>query len=189
MAHSLDRCAHVTELTLQRVLLNCMTKAALEGMILKPIWSSLALLCSRNVKTVAARTVESCDVQFRRRSSIMFSLVDKVKLMQCPLKCRRKKSRLPWALSYSYGRALQASSLKVWGGDNSNNPAAQAQLWRGHDKTVRPAAQYRGQLRLRITSYYDRFQSCPSILSADLRGWAKKCGPLMKRAPTIFILM
>jgi len=34
----------------------------------------------------------------------------------------------PWALSFSYGRALQAPSLKVWGGVDENIPAAQAAL-------------------------------------------------------------
>jgi len=31
----------------------------------------------------------------------------------------------PWTLSYSYGRALQASALKAWSGDNSNAGKAQ----------------------------------------------------------------
>ena len=34
----------------------------------------------------------------------------------------------PWQLSFSYGRALQAPSLKAWLGDPSNVPAAQAAL-------------------------------------------------------------
>ena len=32
----------------------------------------------------------------------------------------------PWPLSYSYGRALQASALEAWRGDAANVPAAQA---------------------------------------------------------------
>jgi len=32
----------------------------------------------------------------------------------------------PWPLSFSYGRALQASALKVWAGDTGNAEAAQA---------------------------------------------------------------
>lgn len=34
----------------------------------------------------------------------------------------------PWALSFSYGRALQQSVLKAWGGKPENIPAAQAEL-------------------------------------------------------------
>ena len=37
---------------------------------------------------------------------------------------------LPWALSFSYGRALQQSALKTWGGDASNVEAAGAALSR-----------------------------------------------------------
>jgi fructose-bisphosphate aldolase class I len=32
----------------------------------------------------------------------------------------------PWALSFSYGRALQQSALQAWGGDAANTEAAQA---------------------------------------------------------------
>ena len=31
----------------------------------------------------------------------------------------------PWPLSFSYGRALQASALKAWGGEGANADAAQ----------------------------------------------------------------
>jgi fructose-bisphosphate aldolase class I len=34
----------------------------------------------------------------------------------------------PWAISFSYGRALQARPLKVWGGDANNTESAQAAL-------------------------------------------------------------
>ena len=34
----------------------------------------------------------------------------------------------PWALSFSYGRALQASVLKAWGGKDQNVAAAQKEL-------------------------------------------------------------
>ncbi len=32
---------------------------------------------------------------------------------------------LPWALTFSYGRALQAAALKAWGGKTENVAAAQ----------------------------------------------------------------
>jgi fructose-bisphosphate aldolase class I len=31
----------------------------------------------------------------------------------------------PWALTFSYGRALQAAAMKTWGGDSGNFEAAQ----------------------------------------------------------------
>ena len=33
---------------------------------------------------------------------------------------------LPWKLTFSYGRALQAAALKAWGGKSENVAAAQA---------------------------------------------------------------
>lgn len=34
----------------------------------------------------------------------------------------------PWALTFSYGRALQASVLRAWGGKKENVAAGQAEL-------------------------------------------------------------
>ncbi len=34
----------------------------------------------------------------------------------------------PWTLTFSYGRALQASALKAWGGKSENIQAGQAEL-------------------------------------------------------------
>ena len=39
-----------------------------------------------------------------------------------------RRGGAPWAISFSYGRALQAQPLKVWGGDVTNVEAAQAAL-------------------------------------------------------------
>ena len=36
--------------------------------------------------------------------------------------------RMPWKISFSYGRALQASVLKAWAGNPANKEAAQAKL-------------------------------------------------------------
>ena len=36
-----------------------------------------------------------------------------------------KNLRIPWHLSFSYGRALQHSCLKIWGGKNENCKKAQ----------------------------------------------------------------
>src|SRR4029453_7485967 len=36
----------------------------------------------------------------------------------------------PWQLSFSYGRALQASALKAWGGDPANVEAGQKAFYR-----------------------------------------------------------
>jgi fructose-bisphosphate aldolase class I len=40
----------------------------------------------------------------------------------------RFKSSCPWALAFSFGRALQQPSLEIWRGDKSRVPAAQQAL-------------------------------------------------------------
>jgi fructose-bisphosphate aldolase class I len=41
------------------------------------------------------------------------------------LSLMNKLGPLPWALSFSYGRALQAAALKAWGGKTENVAAGQ----------------------------------------------------------------
>ena len=36
--------------------------------------------------------------------------------------------RRPWSLSFSFGRALQNSSIKAWGGQDANKEAGQQAL-------------------------------------------------------------
>ena len=36
--------------------------------------------------------------------------------------------KAPWALTFSFGRALQAGALQAWGGEEANIPAAQAEF-------------------------------------------------------------
>lgn len=40
----------------------------------------------------------------------------------------RFKSRLAWALTFSFSRAIQQSALEIWSGQNSNVDAAQKYL-------------------------------------------------------------
>jgi fructose-bisphosphate aldolase class I len=41
---------------------------------------------------------------------------------------QRFKSRVPWALAFSYGRAIQQPAMEIWRGDEANVAAAQAAL-------------------------------------------------------------
>jgi fructose-bisphosphate aldolase class I len=53
----------------------------------------------------------------------------------------------PWALSFSYGRALQASALQAWGGDESNAEAAQAAfLHRSRMNSLAAAGEWSAEL-------------------------------------------
>jgi fructose-bisphosphate aldolase class I len=50
----------------------------------------------------------------------------------------RFKSRMPWALAFSFGRAIQEPALAVWRGEQANAPAAQRALH--HRATCNQAA-------------------------------------------------
>jgi fructose-bisphosphate aldolase, class I len=53
----------------------------------------------------------------------------------------------PWALSFSYGRALQASALAAWGGDPANAEAAQqAFLHRARMNSLAAAGEWSAEL-------------------------------------------
>ncbi len=40
----------------------------------------------------------------------------------------RFNGRMPWALAFSFGRAIQQPALEIWRGKHANVPAAQAAL-------------------------------------------------------------
>jgi fructose-bisphosphate aldolase class I len=40
----------------------------------------------------------------------------------------RFKSRLPWAVAFSFARAIQQPALEIWRGEAANVPAAQQAL-------------------------------------------------------------
>lgn len=54
--------------------------------------------------------------QSEEEATVHLSLINQVPLLK------------PWALTFSYGRALQASVLRAWGGKKENIPAGQAEL-------------------------------------------------------------
>jgi fructose-bisphosphate aldolase class I len=56
-------------------------------------------------------------------------LLDKVmKLLRSGLNAICNVSDIPWKLSFSFGRALQAPALRIWKGSAENVAAAQAAL-------------------------------------------------------------
>jgi len=57
------------------------------------------------------------------------------------------QGKKPWALTFSYGRALQASVLKSWAGKPENVPNAQEQLLkRAHANGAAAKGQYKGDV-------------------------------------------
>ena len=58
----------------------------------------------------------------------------------------------PWPLSFSYGRALQASALSAWGGDPANVETAQAAfLHRARMNSLAAAGQWSTEAEAAVT--------------------------------------
>jgi len=132
--HDLKRCQYVTEVVLAQ-----MYKALadhhvyLEGTLLKPNMVTAGHSCSHKytneeiaMATVTAlrRTVPPAvpgitflsGGQSEEEATINLNAMNK-----CPL-------HRPWAITFSYGRALQASALKAWGGKAENGHACQEEF-------------------------------------------------------------
>jgi fructose-bisphosphate aldolase class I len=59
----------------------------------------------------------------------------------------------PWPLSFSYGRALQASALNVWAGDTGNADAAQAAfVHRAHMNACAAAGKWSAEMEQPVTA-------------------------------------
>jgi fructose-bisphosphate aldolase, class I len=59
----------------------------------------------------------------------------------------------PWALSFSYGRALQQSALQAWGGDPANADAAQAVfVHRARMNSLAAAGEWSAELEEAVTA-------------------------------------
>ena len=133
--HTIDRCEQVTEWTLNAVYdALYLNKVQLEGSVLKPSMVISGKGCAQQagVEEVAERTVK---VLKRTVPSAVAGVVflsggqsDEVATAHLNAMNRMFAGRMPWPLSFSYGRALQAPSLKAWKGSASNVAAGQAAL-------------------------------------------------------------
>ncbi|MCH8862270.1 MAG: fructose-bisphosphate aldolase class I [Proteobacteria bacterium] len=129
--HSLDDHFAATTLALQALYAQLAEqRVVLEGTILKPNMTLSGTECATQagVEEVAARTVECLKANVPEAvPGICFlsggqSDIDAT----AHLNAMNALGGLPWRLSYSYGRALQAAPLKAWGGRAENVAAAQA---------------------------------------------------------------
>ncbi|WP_137388201.1 class I fructose-bisphosphate aldolase [Rhodoligotrophos defluvii] len=128
--HTIGRCAEVTEAVLRTLY----TELALHGVVLersllKPNMVISGMDCPQqaSVEEVAARTV-----QILRRTVpaavpgiVFLSGGQSDELATAHLSAMNASYDLPWKLSFSYGRALQAAALKAWNGKTENVAAGQ----------------------------------------------------------------
>ena len=133
--HGLTRCAEVTEGAL-RTLFDALyeQRVALEGLILKPnmVLPGKESAKQDDVEVVAEATVDCLlrAVPAAVPGIAFLSGGQTPELASARLNAMnaRFKDRLPWALTFSFSRALQQPALEIWKGLESNVEAAQQAL-------------------------------------------------------------
>lgn len=131
--HTIETCRNVTETTLQAVFNALMDqRVVLEGMILKPNMVISAMDCpdQASIEQVAEWTVNTLK---RRVPSAVPGIAflsggQSEEVATAHLNAMNQLGTAPWLLSYSYGRALQHSSLRTWAGKSENEDAGQKVL-------------------------------------------------------------
>jgi fructose-bisphosphate aldolase class I len=130
-----ERCGEVTEEVLRTVFNEIYTqRVMLEGMILKPNMVLPGLTCLRQaaVDQVADATVECLlrAVPAAVPGVAFLSGGQEAELASARLNAMnvRFKSRLPWALAFSFARAIEQPALEIWRGNEANVLAAQQVL-------------------------------------------------------------
>ena len=133
--HTLARCREVTEEVLRTVFGQLYTqRVMLEGMLLKPNMVLPGLNCPKQetVDEVAEATVNCFlrTVPAAVPGVAFLSGGQSAELASARLNAMnvRFKSRLPWALAFSYSRAIQQPALDIWQGKEANVSAAQQAL-------------------------------------------------------------
>src|SRR5690606_14805351 len=119
--HDIDRCEEVTEWTLRTTFQELYDAGVkLEGMVLKPNMVIAGQKCPKqaSAQEVAERTVRCLKasvpaavpgIAFLSGGQTDEQATENLSLMNA-------MGNLPWKLTFSYGRALQAAALKAWGG-------------------------------------------------------------------------
>ncbi len=133
--HTIERCYKVTEEVLHTVFNHLYTqRVMLEGMILKPnmILSGLNCSAQASVDEVANDTVNCLlrNVPAAVSGIAFLSGGQSSELASARLNAinLRFKSRSPWALTFSFGRAIQQPALDIWQGKEANVAKAQQAL-------------------------------------------------------------
>ena len=134
-AHSIDRCAEVTERVLQRVFGELFEqRILLEGMVLKP---NMVISGKKAANRAPPQTVAEATVRVLKRH--VPPAVPGIAFLsggQSPaeatlhLSLINQLGPLPWSITFSYGRALQDEALKAWGGAGPNFTAGQKEFIR-----------------------------------------------------------
>jgi fructose-bisphosphate aldolase, class I len=128
--HDIDRCYEVTQRVLNKTFQELrVQRVALEGMILKPNMAISGKKCSTQapVEEVAEKTIrllKAC-VPAAVPGIAFLSGGQSDEDATAHLDAMNKVGSLPWRLTFSYGRALQAAPQQAWAGKAANVAAGQ----------------------------------------------------------------
>src|SRR6201982_3632305 len=128
--HDIDRCYEVTQRVLNKTFQELrMQRVELEGMVLKPNMAISGKKCPKqaSVAEVAEKTVrmlKAC-VPAAVPGIAFLSGGQSDEEATAHLDAMNKIGGLPWKLTFSYGRALQAAPQKAWSGKSENVAAGQ----------------------------------------------------------------
>ncbi|MFN2614967.1 MAG: class I fructose-bisphosphate aldolase [Actinomycetota bacterium] len=129
--HTIERAYQVTTDVLQSVFAELYDqRVRFEEMLLKPnmVLSGYSSKSQAGVKEVAEATVAclKATVPSAVPGIVFLSGGQTDELATAHLNAMNQLGDLPWELSFSYGRALQAPSLQAWGGKTANVDAGKA---------------------------------------------------------------
>jgi fructose-bisphosphate aldolase class I len=129
--HDIGRCEDVTEFVLKTVFQELYhARIKLEGMVLKP---NMVVPGKKSAKQ--ASDTEIAERTIRVLKACVPAAVPGIAFLSggqsdveatARLDAMNKLGEVPWRLTFSYGRALQAAPQKAWSGKAENKPAAQA---------------------------------------------------------------
>jgi fructose-bisphosphate aldolase, class I len=133
--HTMERCAEVTERTQHALFAQLIAQGVLlEGIILKPNMVLPGLKCphQNTDEEIADATVQCLlrTVPAAVPGVAFLSGGQSGELASARLSAMnaRFRGRMPWALAFSFARAIQEPAMQIWHGENANVPAAQKAL-------------------------------------------------------------
>ena len=131
--HDIDRSYEVTVRALEVTFDQLARQGVwLEGIVLKPSMVISGDQCEEraDVETVAARTVECLKktVPAEVPGIAFLSGGQSDEEASAHLNAINRHPDLPWAVTFSYGRALQQQAMKSWGGAEANRQVGQAAI-------------------------------------------------------------
>jgi fructose-bisphosphate aldolase class I len=129
-AHTIERCEEVTDAVLQSVFAHlAAARVFLEGIVLKP---NMVIAGKKSPTAATHQQVAEATVRCLKRH--VPTAVPGIAFLSggqgsaeatLHLSLMNALGPLPWELSFSYGRALQETALKAWGGKASTYAAGQ----------------------------------------------------------------